>query len=172
VSEPVVEHGTGIDTFALRSCLARFATGVAVVAVDGPEGRFGITVNSFTAVSLEPPLVLVSIAKQARSHDAFPGRPFSVNMLGAEQERLALHFAGKPQFEEVAWEERTAGLPRLPGSLAVIECAPWATYDGGDHTLVVGEVTGFGYRDGDALGYYLGRFVSQAAPTQGIESLF
>jgi flavin reductase len=171
MSDPVVEHGPGIDTFALRSCLARFATGVAVVAVDGPDGRFGLTVNSFTAVSLDPPLVLVSIAKQARSHDVFPGRAFTVNMLGAEQERVALHFAGKPQSEEVVWEESN-GLPRLPGSLAVIECAPWATYDGGDHTLVVGEVTGFGYRDGDALGYYVGRFVSQPAPVQGIESLF
>jgi flavin reductase (DIM6/NTAB) family NADH-FMN oxidoreductase RutF len=171
MSDPVVEHGPGIDTFALRSCLARFATGVAVVAVDGPDGRFGLTVNSFTAVSLDPPLVLVSIAKQARSHDVFPGRAFTVNMLGAEQERVALHFAGKPQAEEVVWEESN-GLPRLPGSLAVIECAPWATYDGGDHTLVVGEVTGFGYRDGDALGYYVGRFVSQPAPVQGIESLF
>jgi flavin reductase len=171
VTDPVAEPGAGIDTFALRSCLARFATGVAVVAADGPEGRFGLTVNSFTAVSLDPPLVLVSIAKRARSHDAFPGRPFAVNMLGAEQEQLALHFAGKPQLDEVAWEE-SSGLPRLPGSLAVIECAPWATYDGGDHTLVVGEVTGFGYREGDALGYFCGRFVAQPAPTQGIESLF
>jgi flavin reductase (DIM6/NTAB) family NADH-FMN oxidoreductase RutF len=161
-----------VDGFALRSCLARFATGVAVVAVDGPDGgRYGLTVNSFTGVSLDPPLVLVSIAKLARSHDVFPGRPFTVNMLGAEQERVALHFAGRPQLDEVAWEERD-GLPRLPGSLAVIECEPWATYDGGDHTLVVGKVIGFAYRDGDALGYYLGRFVSHAAPTQGIESLF
>jgi flavin reductase (DIM6/NTAB) family NADH-FMN oxidoreductase RutF len=122
-------------------------------------------------VSLEPPLVLVSIARQARSHDVFPGRAFTVNMLGAEQERLALHFAGKPQGDDVVLEEH-GGLPRIANALAVIECAPWATYDGGDHTLVVGKVTGFGYRQGDALGYFCGRFVSQPAPVQGIESLF
>jgi flavin reductase (DIM6/NTAB) family NADH-FMN oxidoreductase RutF len=144
---------------------------VAVVAVDSPDGRFGLTVSSFTAVSLEPPLVLVSIARQARSHDVFPGRAFTVNMLGAEQERLALHFAGKPQGDDVVLEEH-GGLPRIANALAVIECAPWATYDGGDHTLVVGKVTGFGYRQGDALGYFCGRFVSQPAPVQGIESLF
>ncbi len=81
-----------------------------------------LTVNSFTAVSLEPPLVLVSIAKKARSHDALLGRSFTVNVLGAEQERLARHFAGKPHLDDVAWEKRS-DVPRLAGSLAVIECA-------------------------------------------------
>ena len=87
----------GVDGFELRSCLARFATGVAVVAVDGPDCRHGLTVNSFTAVSLEPPLVLVALLKAARGHDFFLGRPFGVNILGAEHEALARHFAGRPQ---------------------------------------------------------------------------
>lgn len=166
----VVERAP-IDGFALRSCLARFATGVTVVVVDAPQGRVALTVNSFTAVSLEPPLVLVSIHKKARSHDALLGRSFTVNVLGAEQEPLARHFAGKPHLDDVAWDEGS-DVPRLAGSLAVIECAAWASYDGGDHTLVVGEVTGFGYRDGDALGYFCGRFATLEAPSTGIEFLF
>ncbi len=160
-----------IDGFALRSCLARFPTGVAVASVDGPDGPRGITVNSFTAVSLEPPLVLVSILKTSRSHDLFPGRPFTVNILGAEQEAVALHFAGRSQAGPPAWEE-ASDPPRLASALAIIQCAPWASYDGGDHTLVVGEVVDFGYREGEALGYFCGRFVRLETPSLGIEFLF
>jgi flavin reductase (DIM6/NTAB) family NADH-FMN oxidoreductase RutF len=170
VSAAAVEPGR-IDGFALRSCLARFATGVAVATVEGPEGRHGLTVNSFTAVSLEPPLVLVAILKTARAHDRFPGRPFTVNVLGAEQETLARHFAGRPLVDQVPWDG-SAGSPRLAGCLAVLDCEPWATYDGGDHTLVVGRVTAFSYREGDGLGYFCGRFVRLDAPLLGIEFLF
>jgi flavin reductase (DIM6/NTAB) family NADH-FMN oxidoreductase RutF len=169
VNGTVVEPA--VDASRLRSCLARFATGVAVAAADGPEGRAGLTVNSFTAVSLEPPLVLVSVHKRARSHDAFLGRPFAVSVLGAEQERLARHFAGRPQDGPIPWDG-TRELPVLAGSLAVLECAPWAAYDGGDHTLVVGRVTRLGYRDGDALGYFCGRFVPLEASAPGIEFIF
>ena len=161
----------GVDGFELRSCLARFATGVAVVAVDGPDGRHGLTVNSFTAVSLEPPLVLVALLKTARGHDFFLGRPFGVNVLGAEHEALARHFAGRPQLERVQWDDRSAA-PRLNEALAFFDCNPWAAYDGGDHTLVVGEVTHFDYRDGDALGYFCGRFVALPSPVLGFEFLF
>ena len=161
----------GVDGFELRSCLARFATGVAVVAVDGPEGRHGLTVNSFTAVSLEPPLVLIALLKTARGHDFFLSRPFGVNVLGAEQEALARHFAGRPQLERVQWDEASP-VPRLSDALSYFDCAPWAAYDGGDHTLVVGEVTQFDYREGDALGYFCGRFVSLPSPVLGFEFLF
>jgi flavin reductase len=160
-----------IDGLGLRSCLSRFSTGVTVAAVDGPEGRAGLTVNSFTAVSLEPPLVLVSVLKQARSHDRFHGRPFTINVLGAEQEDIAVHFAGRPQADPVQWDE-SAGTPRLAGALAVIDCDPWATYDGGDHTLVVGRVTAFACRHGDALGYVYSRFTSIAEPVLGVEHIF
>jgi len=117
-----------------------------------------------------PGLVLVAILKTARCHDSFPGRPFTVNVLGAEQEALARHFAGKPQLQEICWDASSDA--RLAGTLAVLECAPWATYDGGDHTLVVGRVTTFSYREGDGLGYFCGRFVRLDAPVLGIEFLF
>lgn len=154
----------------LRSCLGRFVTGVAVVTFEAPQGRHGLTINSFTSVSLSPPLVLVSVAKHARANEALPGRAFCVNVLGAEHEELARRFAGGDGKTAVHWNE-AGEAPRLSGMLAHIACAPWATYDGGDHTLVVGEVVDVACREGDALGYFNGRFVRIDAPARGIEFL-
>lgn len=154
----------------MRSCLARFATGVAVVTFDDVEGqRRGVTVNAFTSVSLDPPLVLVSVAKRARSHEALRERPFTVNVLGAEQELLARRFAGGGEIEP-DWVEGELA-PRLAGVLAHLECRPWRAYDGGDHTLFLGEVAGFDYRDGDALAYLTSRFTTIAEGRLGIEHL-
>lgn len=141
---------------ALRSCLGRFATGVAVVTVDGPDGRHGLTINSFTSVSLDPPLVLVSVAKKAKAHELLEERPFCVNVLGAEQEAIARCFAGGEQIE-LDWIGGEHA-PRIAGVLAQLECTPWRHYDGGDHTLFLGEVADFEFRDGDALGYLTSRF--------------
>jgi flavin reductase (DIM6/NTAB) family NADH-FMN oxidoreductase RutF len=154
---------------ALRSCLSRFVTGVAVVTFDGPRGRSGITCNSFTSVSLDPPLVLVSVARSARSHDDLHDRAFCVNVLGAEQEATARSFAGRPAGEP-AWLDHPVA-PRLAGPLAWLACEPWREYDGGDHTLFLGLVSDFGYRDGDALGYANSRFTVFAEPAYGHEFL-
>ncbi|MGH2915162.1 MAG: flavin reductase family protein [Solirubrobacteraceae bacterium] len=157
----------------LRACLGRFATGVAVVTFDRSDGDavpHGITVNSFTSVSLRPPLVLASVARSARSHDQLGGRPFTVNVLGAEQQRLATRFAGGAAEDEVSWE-RGELAPRLPGALAHLECRPWRHYDGGDHTLYLGEVAASEYRAGDALGYLEGRFIAIGEPELGQEHL-
>lgn len=153
----------------LRSCLGRFATGVAVVTFDGSDGRHGLTVNSFTSVSLHPPLVLVSLAKATKAHDAIAGRPFTVNVLGAEQEAIARHFAGGDEIA-LTWLEGEHA-PRLAGVLAHIECRPWRVYDGGDHSLCLGEVVDFDHRDGDALGYVGSRFTTIAEPLFGVEYL-
>jgi flavin reductase len=152
-----------------RGSLGRFATGVAVVTFDTDQGRHGITVNSFTSVSLEPPLVLVSIARTTRSHDELAGRPFTVNVLGAEQRALASNFAGKPTGEP-RWIEGTVA-PRLAGVLSYFECTPWAAYDGGDHTLYLGEVVSFDYRAGDALGFVNGQFTTIPEYLLGHEAL-
>lgn len=153
----------------LRACLGRFATGVCIVSFDGPDGRHGLTINSFTSVSMSPPLVLVSVARDARGHDAIAGRPFCVNVLGAEQEALARCFAGGPPLEP-AWLDG-AHAPRLAGVLAHLECAPWAAHEAGDHTLFVGQVADFGFRDGDALGYLTSRFTTFPEPELGSEYL-
>ena len=155
---------------SLRSCLGRFATGVAVVTFKAEDGPRGFTVNSFTSVSLDPPLVLVSVARTARSHDALRGRPFCVNVLGAEQEPLARLFAGGGSGTAITWHEGEIA-PRLAGVLAHLECRPWRAYDGGDHTLFLGEVASFAYRDGDALAYHSSRFTSIADVQLGIEDL-
>lgn len=165
---PAVDPATAART-ALRSCLGRFATGVAVVTFDAPDGRHGITVSSFTSVSLVPPLVLVSVAKTARSHDLLRERPFTVNVLGAEQEALARRFAGGAGFEP-AWIEG-GHAPRLAGVLAHLECTPWRAYDGGDHTLFLGQVVGFDFRDGDALAFLTSRFTILAEEQLGHEHL-
>lgn len=163
--------GAALDTAALRSCLSRFGTGVCVVTMAGEDGLHGLTVNAFTAVSLDPPLVLVSIGKRARGHRLLEGAPFAVNVLGAEQEGVARHFSGEPQPGGVHWEEGTVA-PRLAGTLATFECRPWRAYDGGDHTLFVGEVVDFDYRGGDALGYFSSRFSKLEEPVFGVEYIF
>lgn len=169
--EPTATTSPALDPRALRSCLGRFATGVVVVAFDGPHGRHGLTINSFTSVSLEPPLVLVSIARSAKAHDTLRERAFSVNVLGAEQERLARRFAGAPDDgQPVLWQDG-AHAPRLAGALAHVECLPWRDYDGGDHTLFLGRVVGCAHRDGDALGYHASRFTTVGEPVLGHEHL-
>src|SRR3954465_10677286 len=154
---------------SLRACLGRVATGVVVVAFEGPEGRRGVTVNSFTSVSMDPPLVLVSVARRARSHDALKGRSFCVNVLGAEQEPIARQFAGAGA-GDAQWID-DAAVPRLAGVLAHLECRPWRDYAGGAPTLFVGEVADFDYRDGAALGFHTSGFTAIADIQLGIEDL-
>lgn len=152
-----------------RGSLGRFATGVAIVTFDGTTKRHGITVNSFTSVSMDPPLVLVSIARSTTAHDELAGRPFTVNILGAEQRQLAMHFAGRP-VDEPLWVEGVSA-PRLGNVLAYFECTPWAAYDGGDHTLYLGEVQDFNYRKGDALAYANSSFTTIPEDQLGMEDL-
>ena len=159
----------GARAHHFRGSLGRFATGVAIVTFDGATTRHGITINSFTSVSMEPPLVLVSIARTAKAHDELAGRPFAVNILGAEQRHLAMHFAGSPGPEPLWVEGDTA--PRLSHVLAYFECKPWAAYDGGDHTLYLGEVVDFNYRNGDALAYANSTFTTIPESQLGMEDL-
>ncbi len=153
----------------LRGSYGRFATGVAVVTFEASTGHHGITVNSFTSVSLDPPLVLVSIDRTTVSHDELAGKNFTVNVLGAEQEALAMHFAGRSD-QKPKWVEGDTA-PRLAGALSWFACTPWAEYDGGDHTLYVGEVQDYDYRNGDSLGFVNGRFTVIPEFVVGHESL-
>ncbi|MGH2654618.1 MAG: flavin reductase family protein [Actinomycetota bacterium] len=156
--------GATLDLVRFRGALARFATGVTVVGHRADDGSpRGITVNAFSAVSLDPPLVLVAIARGARSHDLLRGKPFSVNVLKVEHEPLARHFAGESQDVEIRWVKGVVA-PRLAEPLAWLECEPWADHDGGDHTLFVGRVVDFLFGDADALGFYQSRFVPVARP--------
>ncbi|MBQ0985025.1 flavin reductase family protein [Streptomyces sp. F63] len=168
---PAPPRPAGPDPGALRACMSRFPTGVTVVTFGDDDGApRGATMNSFTSVSADPPLVLVSVARGARCHRLLPGRPFCVNILGAEQEPLARLFAGAGEGTEPHWAAG-ARIPRLANPLAWVACEPWRTYEGGDHTLVLGRVTDLGHRDGDALTYAWSRFGTAAEATEGVEHL-
>lgn len=111
-------------------------------AADGPKG---ITVSSFTSVSLSPPLVLISLAKSSALHDLFMGaKAFAVNLLADDQKSVSDRFAGrtraKDRFDGVSFVRGEGGSPVIDGVRAVIECRAWKVYDGGDHSILVGEV--------------------------------
>ena len=126
----------------LRSCLSRFVTGVAVVSYLVDDEPRGVTVNSFTSVSLDPPLILVSLARATKAVDYLHEVPFTINVLKASQLDIAMQFAGRPREGlKIGWREGEDGLaPTLSGALATFSCRPWHSYDGGDHVLQLGEV--------------------------------
>lgn len=132
------------DPREFRSALGRFATGVTVVSY-AAEGKVrGFTVNSFTSVSLDPPLILVSVGNHAQSAARMKGVPFAINVLSEQQQGHAFHFSGRPQDGlEVEWDEASDEAPTILGSLAVFRCLPWQTVEAGDHDLHIGRVTSF-----------------------------
>ncbi len=145
----------------MRTCLSRFVTGVAVVSYHAAGGTRGLTVNSFTSVSLDPPLVLVSVARSARAADHLGHVPFTVNVLSAAQLDVALHFAGRArEVPQLRWQPTGGDLsPVLAGALASFRCHPWASYDAGDHQLHLGRVMEAAARvDGEPLLFDRGRF--------------
>lgn len=140
----------------------QFATGVAVAAARDAEGTpHGITVNSFTSVSLEPPLVLICIGHSAGILSLFrPGGHFALNLLTEDQQHLSEHFArsGEDRFEGVAWEPGETGAPLIPGVLAHIECRVGRAEPAGDHDIVIAEVLRTAVRGGRPLIYYGSRY--------------
>jgi flavin reductase (DIM6/NTAB) family NADH-FMN oxidoreductase RutF len=140
-----------------RAC-ARYATGVTVATVEGIEGTpEGLTVNSFTSVSLEPPLVLVCIEKASNAHPHFmAARGFAVNVLAEDQIDLSRHFATftGDRFEALEWRAGLHGAPILDGILASLECATRSRFDAGDHTIFVGQVERTATHAGTPLVYF------------------
>ncbi|MFJ1752871.1 flavin reductase family protein [Kitasatospora sp. NPDC088134] len=134
-----------IDGAALRQVCGHFATGVTVITAGDAEGAAGTTVNSFTSVSLEPPLVLICLHENSRLLPVVQrSQGFTVNFLTHQQERLAWAFAGKQtaRLDEVDHHRAPSGQPVLNGALAHLECRLAAEYDGGDHSILLGEVVG------------------------------
>ncbi len=154
------------DGDILRAVCARFATGVTVVAAGG-EVPCGMTANSFTSVSLDPPLILVCVNRNAAIYRAvLESGSFAVSMLSAGQEHVARHFAnrsrprGLAEFGEVDWSPAPrTGAPVLHDALAWLDCALTASYEGGDHVIFIGSVLDSGCGPThDALIFYGGRF--------------
>jgi len=141
-----------------RKACARYATGIAVATLQGPDGApEGLTVNSFTSVSLDPPLILVCIAKTATSYPSFQvAKGFVINVLREDQIDLSQHFASSKsdRFEGIAWRSGAHGAPLLDGVLAALECAVHSSFDAGDHTVFVGQVERAESHEGVPLLYF------------------
>lgn len=153
------------DPAAFRAALGQFATGVTVVTTIGPQGqRIGLTANSFTSVSLDPPLVLWSLSKRSASLELFcnAGR-FAINVLSSEQHELCRRFAQRmdgDRFEGVPLTPSQSGLPLIEGTLAAFECSTRAQYDAGDHIMFLGQVQHYSAVGGDALIFRAGRMLA------------
>ncbi len=155
---------TNIDPRELRDTLGLFATGVTVVTAPGSDGSpVGITANSFSSLSLEPPLVLWSLALKSKSLSLFEeGKPFAINILGAHHQELALQFA-RPvpdKFQDVSYTTNARHVPLLDGALAQLECTVSFTKELGDHLLIIGHVDAMTSEPGDPLLFYRGAFAS------------
>ncbi|HEX5465932.1 MAG TPA: flavin reductase family protein [Candidatus Limnocylindrales bacterium] len=171
VSQPQ-DAGPRIEPEAYRDVMGRFVTGVTIVTcLDERRGRshpWGTTVNAFSSVSLEPPLVLVCIGRERSIHPiiARAGR-FAVNILGEDCQALSDCFAGAPgsrakdAFCEAAYRLGQDGLPVLEASIAYIECLVEQTLEAGDHTIYLARVTGLGTSEVHPLPllYYRGRYL-------------
>ena len=144
-----------------RTC-GRFATGVAIATLRAADGSpHGITVNSFTSVSLRPPLVLVCIDHQAASREHFQTQEyFAINVLRTTQRDLSVRFAEWPEgrFEGVPWSPGSGGAPVLADVLAVFECRKYQLLTAGDHDLVLGEVLRCSESPGEPLLYFGGAY--------------
>ena len=153
------------DHRAFRDTLGCFATGVCIASVVGDDGRpLGLTVNSFTSVSLEPPLVLFCLDNRSESLPVFTAAPgFALAILSADQQALSDTFARVPH--PIRWDGVEArmgqgGAPLISGALAVLDCARHAVHEGGDHTILVGRVLAFDSRPGAPLLYYRGGYAA------------
>ena len=138
---------TAIDTRAFRDISGHFATGVTVVTMRDGDEPHGLTANAFTSVSLDPPLVLFCIDRDASLHDQMErAGAFAVNILSSAQRELADFFAshgrgdGGDSMGGFPHRPGATGSPLLAGTLCWLDCRVWNRYDGGDHTIVVGEV--------------------------------
>ncbi|WP_296083380.1 flavin reductase family protein [uncultured Agrobacterium sp.] len=145
---------------SFRNALGNFPTGVTVVTAHTPNGPTGMTVNSFSSVSLDPPLVLWSPAKTSTRHDLFVGATnFAIHVLDAEQDALCSRFTrGGKGFEELDWELNLEGVPIIPGTLSRFECAQASIHDAGDHSIIIGRVLRAAHREGEPLCFARGAF--------------
>ena len=150
------------DTKALRRALGAFATGVTIVTARARDGEpVGFTANSFTSVSLEPPLLLVCLAHGAASYGIFCATDsFAVNVLEAGQEDTAKRFAtrGADKFGSISWKPGLRGAPLIDGSLARFDCAMHQRVTAGDHDILMGRVLAYSVHEGDPLLYHFGSF--------------
>lgn len=163
------------DSRAFRNALGAFPTGIAVMTAEGPESHIGITVNSFTSVSLDPPLVLWCIHRDSRRYKAFTEAPgFTVSILASGHKAVSSRLAGPGEhnLDGIDLIPTELGPPALADSLAIFECALERVDEGGDHGILIGRVLRFARNDaaGAPLVYFQGRYgaLAQGNPPDGM----
>ncbi|MDR3700858.1 MAG: flavin reductase family protein [Candidatus Sulfopaludibacter sp.] len=154
--------GAPVTNEEFRRACGRFATGVTIASVLDANGTpHGLTVNSFTAVSLNPPLILICLGHAVTTIDAFrSSRHFGINVLAENQQALSDRFArkGEDRFDGLDWYRGESGVPLLPGVLAAIECRVHQRFASGDHDIFVGEMIKMQIAEGNPLLYYASRY--------------
>jgi flavin reductase (DIM6/NTAB) family NADH-FMN oxidoreductase RutF len=150
--------GERFGTKEFRRVCARFATGVAIATVLEADGTpHGMTVNSFTSVSLEPPLVLIAIDHACNILPLFhASNSYGLSVLAHDQEALSTLFAtkGEDRFDGIAWNPGETGVPLIPGSIAHFECLVRQVIEAGDHTVFVAEVIAAAHHGGEPLVFF------------------
>lgn len=154
----------GLDVAEFRKALGAFVTGVTVVTTMSRDGTpRGLTANSFTSVSLEPPLILVCLARTAGSHQVLTATEgFAISILSREQRVISSKFASSraDKFAGIEWHSAITGSPIIKFSSAWLDCVKHNMIDAGDHTILIGRVVDFGRGPSMPLGYYRGQYVS------------
>lgn len=157
-----------IDQKAFRNALGQFATGVTVVTtLDAQGNKVGMTANSFSSVSLEPMLVLWSIARSSKSFAEFTSADrFAIHVLHANQQAVSNQFASNcdDRFSSVPHSEGLGGIPLLKDFSAVFQCQTEHQYEGGDHVIIVGRVVEFENRQQPPLIFHAGRYADLDLP--------
>ncbi len=146
-----------VDEARFRQAMGHFASGVTVVTTQHDERLYGMTISSFSSLSLDPPLVLICVDTSIITHDAIrDAGQFVVNVLEQRQEHLSRRFASREldKFVGVAWRSGLLGLPVLEGVLTAIECRLHSVLPGGDHSIFIGEVINVEIGVGAPLLYY------------------
>lgn len=146
------------DRRDLRAAFGKFATGVTVITTRQGDAVHGMTANSFTSVSMDPPMLLVCVANGAKALGAITeSRGFGVSVLAEHQQPVSDHFAGKPEFDEVVFASLD-GMPTIKGAIAQFGCALEEAHPTGDHTILVGRITAYGHCDDRPLLFCAGRY--------------
>ena len=156
---PIHFAPTADNTRLLRDAFGRFATGVTIVTAASEDGPVGITANSFSSVSLDPPLVLWSPDKGSRRFPYFEkAEYFAIHVLSREQTALCQGFARNANaFGDLEFQLNDYGVPLIENCLVRFECVRFAAYEGGDHLIVLGQVMKAEMREGDALTFFAGK---------------
>ena len=150
----------------LRQCFGNFITGITVVTTRHQDSPIGFTANSFTSVSLDPPLLLICIDNSSDNIDSFKqSKTFGINILADDQADMSNRFSSvmDNRFEGISWHVSEHGNPELEGISAFFDCSLEATHQAGDHTILIGRIHDCYHTDKNGLGYFQGCYVTVAS---------